>query len=296
MENATSLPPVLTPVTFDGESWVLFTDLLNAANLSDPKAANTKCEIEPAIERTALPGFDQRERYIKMRDIPAFLGRYRRLSPEQSTAFARILSGFDSDIKNELSEQLPSENAGTSDNNAQSYRAMPRQMRGVYPANTARKPGQNARSNTLKAWGEKWGEFYASPLVAYLALTGLVIALAVLHASAGWRMLPNLPKWEILALSVLMQSIVLVGTVNANFFKKDRQYQWFLAGFATYDMLMSACNFFYGYDPTVFTRNAALPDVIIGITDLGIRTGFTVAFPLATVFFAALVKKMRANK
>ena len=108
--------------------------------------------------------------------------------------------------------------------------------------------------------------------------------------------LPNLPKWEILALSVLMQSIVLLGTVNANFFKKDRQYQWFLAGFATYDMLMNACNFFYGYDPTVFTQNAALPQVIIGITNLGIRTGFTVTFPLATVFFAALVKKMRANK
>ncbi|MBK8968658.1 MAG: hypothetical protein H6569_07415 [Lewinellaceae bacterium] len=92
MEIAMSLPPVLTPVIHENEPWVLFSDLLNAANLSDPKAANKKCEREPEIERTALPGLDQRERYIKMRDIPAFLGRYRRISPEQSAAFARILS------------------------------------------------------------------------------------------------------------------------------------------------------------------------------------------------------------
>ncbi len=277
-------------VEYGGEQWILFTEVLNAANLSDPKAAIAKCEQEPVIERTALPGFDQRERYIRLGDIPALLKRYRRISPEQTAAFSRILS------------QLPGNNAGSypapvSGGNAGNSQPQPTPKQERTAPKQARKPGGNAGSIAWNTWGDNWGDFYASPLVAYLALTGLVVALAVLHASAGWRMLPTLPKWEILALSVLMQSIVLVGTVNANFFKGEQQYSWFLAGFSIYDMVMSACNFFYGYDPTVLTNGyATLPQVIIGVTDLGIRTGFTVAFPLATVFFAALVKKIRSKQ
>src|SRR5690606_2453321 len=134
------------------------------------------------------------------------------------------------------------------------------------PERNAAKPGRKSVSNagnyTWKTRGDYWGEFYASTLVAYIGLTDLVVALTILHASAAWRMLPTLPKCEILALSVLMQSIVLVGTVNANFFKGDSQYRWFLVGFASYDMLMTACNFFYGYDPTVLTAShATLPQV-----------------------------------
>ncbi len=284
METTTVLHPVIS----EGESWVLFSEVLNAAKLADPKAANKKCEIAPVIERIPLPGFDQRERYIRLQDIPALLKRYRRISPEQNAAFHRILSQLAPGIDGEKTGQTSADNVANFPINKS-----PKPERA--PVNPVRKSGLNTGTSIWKTWGDNWGDFYASPWVAYLALTGLVVALAVLHASAGWRMLPNLPKWEILALSVLMQSIVLVGTVNANFFKEDRQYRWFLIGFASYDMLMSACNFFYGYDPTVLTGTSTLPQVIIGITDLGIRLGFTVAFPLATVFFAALVKKMRAQ-
>lgn len=278
---------IANAVEYDGEQWILFTEVLNAANLSDPKAAISKCEQVPAIERTALPGFDQRERYIRVRDVPTLLGRYRRISPEQTAAFSRILSHLPGDNAGRKSDAPPEENAGNSSFNSASKpeRNAPKQ---------GRKSVGNAGNYPWKSWGEYWGEFYASSLVAYIALTGLVVALAVLHASAAWRMLPDLPKWEILALSVLMQSIVLVGTVNANFFKGDTEYRWFLAGFASYDMLMTACNFFYGYDPTVLTvGKSTLPQMIIGVTDLGIRIGFTVGFPLGTIFFASLVKKMR---
>lgn len=273
-----------TTIEYAGEPWVLLTEVLNAANLSDPKAAIAKCEQEPIIERTALPGIDQRERYIKMEDVPLLLSRYRRISPEQNAAFARILSFFDDDAINPTPGNNPGEHPITPP-------IKPGRDTNKVPAKTGRNPGVSI----WKIWGEKWGEFYASPFVAYSALTGLVVALAILHASAGWRMLPSLPKWEILALSVLMQSIVLVGTVNANFFRQDSQYRWFLFGFASYDTLMSACNFFYGYDPTVLTGYAPLPRVIEGIADLGIRTGFTLGFPIATVFFAALVKRIRTT-
>lgn len=278
-----------TTVEYAGKPWVLLTEVLNAANLSDPKAAIAKCEQAPIIERTALPGIDQRERYIKMEDVPLLLSRYRRISPEQNAAFARILSYISNGHDANDTKPIPDKNP-----------AEPPIFPPIKPGRDTNKPsskiGRSPGGSIWKTWGEKWGEFYASPFVAYSALTGLVVALAVLHASAGWRMLPGLPKWEILALSVLMQSIVLVGTVNAHFFRQDSQFRWFLVGFASYDMLMSACNFFLGYDPTVLTvGSSTLPQVIEGIADLGIRIGFTLGFPLATIFFAALVKRIRAT-
>jgi len=269
------------------EEWVLFANVLEMAGLGDPKTANLKCQINPVIEVSPLPGQDQRQKYIRVNDIPRLFERYTRPTPEQEMAFARITG-----------QVIPDNNTGTPDNSPDNTPGNPAPYPAKKPGNKSKSPDK-APDNFNPDYSSRWwnrfgtvlGDFYRSPLVAYSAFTAMVVALAFLHTTAAWRLLPGLPWWDMPVLAILMQSIILVGTFNASFFKGSNSYYWFLGGFAVYDLVMSGCNFFEGYDPTLLSGSGK--ELVIGIIDLAIRIGLSVGFTIGTLFFALLVKKIR---
>lgn len=285
---------------FEGKNWVLFSELLSEAGGLDATTANRYAD-QLGIIRVSLPG-DGRKKYIQTADVPHLLGRYSR----PNAAIEALLSSDEiADISgnnagNGTPDILPSpvnypgKLPGVKPGN-------PGKLSGVKPGNPGNKPGKLpgfiaafARINWDET-GEKWGRFYASPFTAYFALTALIVAQAWLHATGVWRRIPTLPAAEVVILTALMQSAVLIGTVNSRRFfgEKSGSYWWFIGGFALYDVLMGACNFFIGYDPTnLIDAGATWPVKIAAITDLGFRLGFSLGFPAATVFFVALVKKL----
>lgn len=256
--------------------WVKWAELLDAAGLTDAKAAAEKCDAA-GIAREPI-GSDRRVKYIQVPEIPAFFQQYTRPTAEQSGAFARILSelGLTEDV--EFSPIAP-ETSGEK----------PGKKNGDSPPKKPGNGGKNA-GNTLEKWrvflrtsGDVAGEFYASPFFAYLVLSVFLGGQAALHANAAWRSLPGIPAWEVLLLAVLMQLVVLIGTMHSSFFGASWGYWVFLGAFALYDTAMNYCNFFYDFQAGV--------DSWVSLT---VRLALTVGFPLATLFYASLVKKIRA--
>lgn len=289
---------------FEGSNWVLFSELLSEAGGLDATTANRYAD-ELGISRVALPG-DGRKKYIRTADVPDLLGRYSRpnaaiealLSSDEFAGISGNNPGNDTPDTWDTPAINPGKLSGVKPGNPGNK---PGKLSGVKSGNPGNKPGK--LSGVLAAFarinwdetGERWGQFYASPFTAYFALTALIVAQAWLHASGVWRRIPTLPAVEVVILTALMQSAVLIGTVNSRRFfgEKSGSYWWFIGGFALYDVLMGACNFFIGYDPTsLIDAGATWPVKIAAITDLGFRIGFSLGFPAATVFFAALVKKL----
>ena len=297
----------MNTVTHNGDTWLIFTELLQKAGRLDAKTANEYADTL-GIERSTLPG-NKLRKYIRITDVPRLLGKYSRPNPAieallsslESLGYPGYITPLISSDTPDILQSTPANNAGYPGN---STPAFPPATPDKNPGNSGKKHGVPqpcpAKKHGVKwradwnAWGNAWGEFYASPFAAYFALTALVIAQAWLHASGVWRRIPTLPVWEVLVLTALMQSVVLIGTVNSRRFfgEKSGGYWWFIGGFAVYDVLMGACNFFIGYDPTDLINAVPWPVRIAAITDLGFRVGFSLGFPAATVFFAALVKKI----
>lgn len=303
-----TLFPLHIEVDESGTPWVSFSSLLAAAGIGDAKSAGEKCDREnPALERRPLPGLDQRRIFIRCADVAAFFRRYRRPTPEQSGAFIRVLQ----EIRRQFPGQVPEDLTGksglfevprpeigpdnTPDNAGAPIKPPPRNpaIRPQQPRPESRRNPANSPDNWWDRIGKTWGDLYASALLVYLALTGIVLAQAVLHGLAFGTRVPKMPLGVVLFLSLLIQSVILVGTVHSRFFQRGGQYGVFLAGFAVYDLVMCASNFFTGYDPTtLLDAGASWPVKIAAVCDLGIRMGFTVGFPLGTVFFASLVKRL----
>ena len=267
--------------------YVQLSEVLSLAGLGDAKTANSKCLIEPVIVVGPLPSMDQRHRYIRVKDVPLLFSRYSRVTPEQKEAMARIIVSKTPD--NNIGGETP-----TPDNAPDN----PEPLQSRKPGYKSKSPDKSPDNTPVDYSGRWWntagttlGNFYRSPLVAYTAFTAMVVALAFLHTTAAWRLLPGLPWWDMPVLAILMQSIILVGTFNASFFKDGTSYRWFLGGFAVYDLVMSGCNFFQGYDPTLLSGFGK--ELVIGIIDLAIRIGLSVGFTIGTLFFALLVKKIR---
>lgn len=272
-----------TETTAEGHSWVLFSEVLSLAMIGDAKTANDKCRIQPEIPVLPLPHHDQRAKYIKKEDIPRLFSRYARLNSEQSQAVALILQSIAPD-------NAPGDSPDNVSDTPDNYPGKRRPDKNK----TGGKPAINFQDRWWNTWGNSLGDVYRSPLVAYLAFTAMVVSLAILHTTGAWRILPGLPWWDMPVLSFLMQSIILVGTFNAHhFFQKAGAYYLFLGVFALYDLVMSACNFFYGYDPTKLSGNGQ--QLVVAIIDLALRAGLSIGFPVGTLFFALLVKRIRAN-
>lgn len=269
-------PDAMTP-------WVYFSDLLAEAGISDEKKARTTCD-DAGIERVAI-GDDARRKAIQVADIPAFFRAFPRPTPEQAAAFSRILAELGL-ADAEFPETAPDGNAGD-----------PPQTPGKSPGKSPKSVGNVAGKKPgiagfswpyfLDNAGKHVGDFYASPLFAYLVLTGFLAVQAFLHGNAATAGLPNIPAWELYALTVLMQLVVLIGTMHSSkFFGAAWEYFVFIGAFAVYDTAMNACNFFVGFSDQA-------PTPVLWWIGLVMRLALSIGFPMATVFYAFIVKKIR---
>ena len=279
----------------DGTQWVKFSDLVADAGLEE-KSARQKCDAA-GIAREVITD-DRRAKYIRLSDVAAFFRQYSRPTPEQQSAFERILlvgtpvedADFDpiltgTNMRN--AEEMP---GSIGRNEAKTFR----NFSGKQEKKAGITPGKRWAA-FLQNGGQYIGDFYASPLFAYIILTAFLSVQAALHANAAWKLVPDVPWWEVLALVALVQMVVLVGTIHSKLFGDSPTRYWaFLGVFALYDTALNACNFFWQFTP-VNLYDPALPwaTKVQGITALIIRSALTIGFPVATVFYAWLVKKIR---
>lgn len=260
--------------------WVYFSDLQAEAGISDEKKARKTCD-DAGLERVAI-GVDMRRKSVQVSDVPAFFRAFARPTPEQSAAFTRILSELN----------LP--DAGQPE---QTPDSLPDKLPGKPPAKSSKPSGETAGKSPAKKaakWpvflenaGQVVGDFYASPLFAYSVLTGFLAVQAFLHGNAATALLPSIPAWELYALTVLMQLVVLIGTMHSSrFFGSAWGYFVFMFMFAVYDTAMNACNFFVGFSDKA-------PTPVLWWIGFVMRLALSIGFPVATVFYAFIVKKIR---
>ena len=276
--------------------WVKFSDLVANVGLEE-KSARQKCDAA-GIAREVITD-DRRAKYIRLSDVAAFFRQYSRPTQEQQAAFDRILlvglHGEDADFHQPIHSGTNEKDSGEMPDNI--GRMEPKTFRNFSGKND-KKPGvapSKRWATFLQNGGQYTGDFYASPLFAYFILTAFLSVQAALHANAAWKLVPDVPWWEVLALVALVQMVVLVGTIHSKLFGDSPGRYWaFLGVFALYDTALNACNFFWQFIP-VNLYDPSLPwtTKVQGTTALIIRSALTIGFPVATVFYAWLVKKIR---
>jgi|GEM_PF-4864708 len=290
-------------VEHNGETWASLSDIMREAGNLDLSTLKDKLAIEPIITSIKIPGQDGRTNWIKAEDCPILFTRY----SKQKEVFAHIVAHVSSEkdgVNNmgnntptpPLPHDSPEQDGVKNPGLPKPTPPLPAPTPDSLPQNTRGKKHGVKPENPMffwDTWGILLGRFLSSSLVAYLALLCLIITLSILHSVGAARLITNIAWIELWALCLLIQSIILIGTVNSNHFGNEAGYRLFLAGFGIYDSCMTAVNFFYGWDPSPLWSPVPA-ELIAAIIGLVVRIAFTISFTIGTIFFATLVRKMRA--
>jgi hypothetical protein len=251
----------------EGKEYLPLSHLLDLLGI-DPKTAKQKAgENNIPLHKNADDG---RIVTICRRDIARFIGIFpKKISEINREKIAEVI-GKELELQPDNKPETKPENKSGNKN--------------------GKNPEIKSGNNPAKwhfVFGEKIGDFYASTFFAYFVLSTILLIQAILHAQAAAFFLPFLNLAELLIIVFGIQMVVLVGTMHSQKFGGDKSYWSFLAAFALYDAVMNGCNLFRSFE-----MNAR--PTLLDIVGLTIRITLTFGFSLATVYYAILIKKIRA--